>query len=75
MVKMMLELMLCQHAAVRNPIVAHLPRFPAAAALLVVLSAVGVAEEAASGSSTGISVRGALLRLAAGFALVLGASG
>lgn len=56
-------------------IIAHLPRFPAAAALLVVLPADIATEGAASDSSTGVPVRGVRLRLAAGFALVLGSSG
>jgi len=54
----------------------HLPFFPASAALLVVrLPVAGATEGAASGSVVGGSARGVLLRLAAGFALLLGTSG
>lgn len=54
----------------------HLPPFPAAAALLVVrLAVAGATEGALSGSVVGGSARGVRLRLAAGFALLLGASG
>ena len=53
----------------------HLPLFPAAAALLVVRLPVAGATEAFSRSVVGGSARGARLRLAAGFKLLLGASG
>lgn len=59
-----------------KPSTHHLPPFPAAAALLVVrLPVAGAIEGALSGSTGGCSARGARLRLAAGFALLLGASG
>ena len=53
----------------------HLPLFPAAAALLVVRLPVAGATGAFSGSVVGGSARGARLRFAAGFELLLGASG